>query len=800
MFAPLGALSALGKGFTDAEPADKFFDQLGMAALGRTFQQPQEQQQTPMPGQPSMPSPPPMPPPQQMPPQQPMPPQGSPQARINDSFGAMGMSPAQAPSPSPGGGPAGAPPPSVPTIGGGGGPEPMQRGVTLDVLAGRIRQANPDLPPRALYSAMLHGQQLLNPAGRAQLQDVGRRMYGLPPQQRAMPQMKFGGSKSFLKPGHVTTFRNGSKWTLDESGQPQLVAGGEESLAAGQQYANVEPSDFSPSDNFRSRAVGMGHEEVGRFDRPPISQEWMEPQLPTNVAPIGGGRATPRELPAGRGRPLPPKPEERYYRDRSRPPENPGIWDIPTGNIGDAGGDDPMTAQAQAWPAPRGQSFAQAPGMGGEYDPKYPPGWPSSTRGYPATETYKLHPERFVGARGYMEGHGDLPGTLKEFRDEYRREPKPGEESDTYMRDNRDLIDAEKNRVQLGLAQALKNYGLDLPVGDPPPVNNNKKETRVNRIIDLPLPYDKPLLPDTSQFYQRGRPFPPTIKEFIKKFGRKPITDSEVEFYYPDQNSSRRSDDRAQAPDPSGRDMDFMRRGSNRSEPGFRAMPPTVEGFIRKYGREPGTDAELEHYYPDVGAADDDRERGKPRSRSGTVRNASPRREPPAAPYPYDLQTPESFRDASKSVRPGKDEPYFLPNTVEEFQQTYGRLPRRGEEQNFYRENPAAAARESARPQLSHEELTRLLNDFIRHDDANENYPARIADFVQKYGREPGTDSEMERYYGVPGDLTLDAGRYKRGTDRHTIDLHSILDYKRGMRGQRTPSLPATVDRVRPQR
>jgi hypothetical protein len=223
-FNPLGALSAAGagavKGYT--EDAPKIYDMMGMQALGRAFQMPQQaptiapipgigQQgpQAPPPGQPSQPAGGPQPPGPPAgggggPPASfsggaggPMPPgfvqngpanpqqmaaafaalrqgQGTPMGGYQPPQGSP-MIPPQARAQAPMGPPQG-PPPGMQQGGGGPGPQgPMpgqQQGMPqfdLQTLASRINQANPGLPPQAMVAALTRAVPLLNVQGRQDL-------------------------------------------------------------------------------------------------------------------------------------------------------------------------------------------------------------------------------------------------------------------------------------------------------------------------------------------------------------------------------------------------------------------------------------------------------------------------------------------------------------------------------------------------------------------------------------------------------------------------------------------------------
>lgn len=159
MYAPLAAFASAGKGFLEgkrdaAEDLTRQYDLMGMEALGKAFQQPQGPL-PPMPGQPSVP----MMPPEQAMAQGPMPggapPLGSPPMAA--AGGSPGPAPQQAP---PGGTPPIAPP--------GGSPDGMPQ-FDLKTLAGRIQQANPNLPPQAMVSALTRAVPLLNTQGRQEL-------------------------------------------------------------------------------------------------------------------------------------------------------------------------------------------------------------------------------------------------------------------------------------------------------------------------------------------------------------------------------------------------------------------------------------------------------------------------------------------------------------------------------------------------------------------------------------------------------------------------------------------------------
>lgn len=523
MFSPIDALGAFSKGFQEVESPDKFFDQLGISALAKTFQQPPQQgpidqmngrgPQPPMPGQPSMPAQPPMLPPGMQPPgaggsppgmQSPQGPSpGSPQARINDTFQGMGFPPQQPPQgPVPSRPPAGAPPPQQqipagsPAAGGGGGP--MQRGMALEDLAARIKQVNPNLPPRALFSALVRGQALLNGDAKAALTDFGRQVHGLSPRRQDAPQ--YGGHSSALKAGHVTTFRNGQRWTII---------------------------------NGRPVHVGMADDQD-------------DPMTAMGAAAAGGSEDT------------------------------------------------SMPVQARS---PGGQKSQPYP-----FDFQTPESFAAASKAVPSGD-----------ATPYF-----LPNTVNEFRQAYGRNPASRIERRFYY-SNPAAEAAEQAKPDLDRA-SLERAASSFSVRDGgPPVTlgdgrynprTDKHDIQLNSILDykpgmrgqraLPGPSNSPRAQapdragrDMSFMAPRGQDaappaaqkrsnthdpnMPATRDEFRKQFGRDPDPGPESALY-----------------------------GDVRHAPGFMQWPATIEGFKKRYGREPATDAEMEHYYPDALELDDD--------------------------------------------------------------------------------------------------------------------------------------------------------------------------------------------------
>lgn len=166
MFAPLGALSGFGSGLGPGIEEGqigraRYHDLLGMQALGRAFQDMTPPTgQTPSPGQPSQP--------------------------LN-----------MAPPAQTAGGPAPPGPPRSPPQPGG---APLPQGMfDLQTLAQRIKAANPNLPPEAMFAALNRAVPMLNVQGRQQLLQL-RRQYQQQMMDYRMRQLRQKGGAGASKP------------------------------------------------------------------------------------------------------------------------------------------------------------------------------------------------------------------------------------------------------------------------------------------------------------------------------------------------------------------------------------------------------------------------------------------------------------------------------------------------------------------------------------------------------------------------------------------------------------------------